>query len=287
MSTQQETICRQAVTEAEIDPAQRPMLHRYCTWPQFHDGPRQSPDPLLKNLGRYPDAVLVAGCQRSGTTMLTRIIAQSAGFRALRLTRDDELDAGLALCGAVDLPANARYCFQTTYLNERYPEYRMLGPGHRLIWVLRNPYSVVYSMVYNWRRFGRNELYESCGLTLAENERQRRVRWPWPIGPSRLERACFSYAAKTAQIKVIRTLVPAQQLLIIDYDELVTEPGKWLPLVFDFVGEPYKDAYASRVRADSIGKANRLSSRERAMIARVAEPVHRECLSLVTRPDSR
>ena len=59
------------------------------------------------------------------------------------LTTDDELDAALALAGLVDLPLERRYCFQTTYLNERYEDYRTLDAGQRLIWVLRNHYSVV------------------------------------------------------------------------------------------------------------------------------------------------
>ena len=85
--------------------------------------------------------------------MLTRLIAGAPGFTRLALTADDELDAALALAGLIDLPVGSRYCFQTTYLNECYADYRMLGPGQRLIWVLRNPYSVVYSMLYNWGRF--------------------------------------------------------------------------------------------------------------------------------------
>ena len=60
--------------------------------------------------------------------MLTRVIAGSSDFRGLALTHDDELDAALALCGEIDLPSGPRYCLQTTYLNERYPEYGSLDP---------------------------------------------------------------------------------------------------------------------------------------------------------------
>lgn len=149
------------VERGDLPPDQRIWLRNFRTWQRFHHGPRQEPGPLTKTLASYPDAVLVAGCQRSGTTMLTRVIARSRAFRGLALTHDDELDAAITLAGYLELPRDKRYCFQTTYLNERYPEYRAMGAGQKLIWVLRNPASVVYSMVYNWKRFALNELYEA------------------------------------------------------------------------------------------------------------------------------
>ena len=58
-----------------IPEAQRAHLRRYATWQDFHSGVRRRSGSLLEGLPRYPDCVLVAGCQRSGTTMLTRLIA--------------------------------------------------------------------------------------------------------------------------------------------------------------------------------------------------------------------
>ncbi len=268
-----------AVTPAEIEIEQRRALRTFRTWRRFHDGPRSEPGPLLSAVGRYPQAVLVAGCQRSGTTMLTRIIARSPGFRYLSLTIDDELDAALALCGQIELPAQARYCFQTTYLNERYFEYKMLSQDHRLVWVLRNPYSVVYSMVHNWKRFALNELYEACYVAAVRGTMRRTL--PWPLGPSSVEKACEAYAAKTAQIMTIRALVPAAQLLVIDYDALVRDPHVWLGRIFALIGAPYQPAYASGIRPDSVEKAARLTSRQQSLIRAIAEPTYRECLKIL------
>jgi hypothetical protein len=272
------------VQPEEIAPEQRAALSRLRTWQRFHRGPRRSSRPLLGELARYPDAVLVAGCQRSGTTMLTRLIARSPGFRGLALTSDDELDAALALAGEIELPAGPRYCLQTTYLNERHPEYELMGPQNRLIWVLRNPRSVVYSMVYNWRRFALNELYASCGLRLAASPRQRHPGRPWPLGPSRIEKACLSYSGKTAQIKAIGPLVGTDRVLVLDYDELVTSPQEWLPRVFAFIGAPYDPSYAAGIRSSSLNKAQRLRDSAMRLIAETAEPVYRDCLGLVTQP---
>lgn len=271
---------RPPIGPRDIAAAERPALRRLGSWKRFHHGPRKQAQALLQRLPRYANCVLVAGCQRSGTTMLTRVIAGARGFRRFALTPDDELDAALILCGEVTLPADARYCFQTTYLNERFGEYRLLQPGQRLIWVLRNPYSVVYSMLYNWRRFALVELYEACAPGARSTDHGWRRRLPWPLGPSLAEKACAAYAGKTAQIRAIRELLAPGQLLVIDYDRLVRAPGEWLPRIFDFIGEPYDPAYARGIRADSLGKAQRMSRRLAALVERVATPVYRDCVPL-------
>jgi len=271
------------ITQSDILTSQRPALRRYRSWRRFHHGPRSEDKPLFRNLSRYGDCVLVAGCQRSGTTILTRIIAGSRGFQRLRLTHDDELDAALILAGHVDVPHDRRYCFQTTYLNERYSEYGMMGPGQRLVWVLRNPYSVVYSMVHNWKRFALNELYETCGVLRAETKRQHRTSMPWPFGPSRVEKACLSYSAKSSQILSIRELLRPEQLLVVDYDEMVQSSDAWLPQIFAFIGEPYEPAYSSSVHAGSVRKADKVSGRVRKLIEEQCSPTYRRCFTLVSR----
>jgi hypothetical protein len=269
------------ITRAAIPENQRIWLSRYRTWQRFHHGVRKPGVPLLKNLSNYPSCVLVAGCQRSGTTMLTRLIAGAVGFSRLSLTTDDELDAALALAGFVDLPKRERYCFQTTYLNERYAEYRSLGPDQRLIWVLRNPYSVVYSMLYNWRRFALNELYEGCGIHSASSARLRRSSLLWPLGPSRIEKACLAYSGKVAQILQIRHLLKPEQLLVIDYDALIASPTDWLPRIFEFAHASFDEASARRVKREPAKKADLLSDRERRQVELLALPMYRECVAMV------
>jgi len=267
-------------TRASVPAAQRVWLDRYGTWQRFHRGVRSPEARLLKNLERYSRCVLVAGCQRSGTTMLTRLIASAPGFTRLSLTADDELDAALALAGFIDLPQVRRYCFQTTYLNECFCEYRALRADQRLIWVIRNPYSVVYSMLHNWRRFGLNELYQGCGMQTATSPRLRRTGLIWPLGPSQIEKACLAYRGKVAQILEIRSLLRPEQLLTVDYDSLIASPQEWLPRIFAFAQAQYDVDYARQIRADSLNKADRLSVRARRLIEQVALPTYRECIGL-------
>jgi hypothetical protein len=269
------------VTRAAIPQTQQHWIDTIGTWPRFHRRLRMPGRPLLTNLAAYPRSVFVAGCQRSGTTMLTRLIAGGTGFARLGLTIDDELDAALALAGLIELPAGRRYCFQTTYLNECFTEYANLRPDQRLIWVLRNPYSVVYSMLYNWRRWALNELYAGCGIPASATGRLRRAWAPWPLGPSRLDKACYAYAGKVAQILSIRQLLPPEQLLVVDYDTLVASPREWLPRIFAFVDAPYDPSFALKIRPEHARKADRLSRRARERIDAIAAPVYRECLALV------
>ena len=270
------------IAASDIPADQCHHLHEYRSWRRFHRGPRSLEKPLLSALPRYGGCVLVAGCQRSGTTMLTRVIAGSRGFQRLQLTHDDELDAALILAGYVSVPGDRRYCFQTTYLNERYFEYASMLPDQRLIWVLRNPHSVVYSMLNNWKRFALNELYESCGASRANSARLRRAGWPWPLGPSRVEKACLSYSAKTAQILAIRELLRVDQLLIVDYDATVRSAGNWLERIFAMIGEPFDPLYASSVHRNSVDKADWMSERTRQMIDELCMPTYRQCLAIAS-----
>jgi hypothetical protein len=209
--------------------------------------------------------------------MLTRVIARSAGFHSLGITRDDELDAALALCGAIDIPVGPRYCFQTTYLNDRFAEYATLGPGQRLVWVVRNPYSVVRSMVYNWRRFALDELFEQCGRPAMEASPLPRPKRRWPFGLRAIEKACWAYVGKSSQLLQLPSIVPPGRLLVVDYDELAREPAVHLPAVFDFVSEPFHASYVETVRGDHGARAGTLSVGERSLVDAIALETYQKC----------
>ncbi len=137
-------------------------------------------------------------------------------------------------------------------------------------------------MVYHWGRFALNELYESSIQQTPELERARQHRLPWPIGLATLERACIAYASKTNQLNSVKKIISADQLMVLDYDELIRAPAEVLRHVFAFVGEAYDDHYASTIRSDTLGKADRLSSRERVLIEDLALPVYVQCKSLLS-----
>jgi hypothetical protein len=243
------------------------------TWPGFARLVRNKPGKLLARLDDYPDAILIAGCQRSGTTMIARIITKSAGMVNYWFGPDDELDAGLILSGYVEHRPVGRYCFQTTYLNECFPEY-LEHNNYRMIWVIRNPHSVVYSMLHNWRNFALNELFNSCAAHLIEDRYKWRYEKLGHWGVPRLLRACYAYNAKSSQILYLRNHLDQGRLQVVDYDDLVKDRSRLLPQIYEFIGLPYRLEYEQAIKASSLGKSKRAGRVEREAVERICMPVY-------------
>ena len=280
METQEDYQSTGIITASDIPSDQRRQLRQYRSWRRFHRGTPSLAKPLLGGLPRYGNCILVVGCQRSDTTMLTRVIAGSRSFQRFRPTHHDELDAELILAVYVNVPNDRRHCFQTTFLNERYADYAAISPYKRLIWVLRNTYSVVHSMLRNWKRFSANELYESCGASRANSRRLNRATLSWQLVPSRIKKACLSYSAKTAQILAIQRQLLVDQLLIVNCDATVRSAPQSLKCTFAFFGEAFNQLYASSVHLSSVCKADRLLEQMRQMIDEICLPISRDRIAL-------
>lgn len=250
------------------------------TWPAFAREVRGTQASLLTRLDDFPDSVLVTGCQRSGGTMLARVITQSEGMVNYWFGKDDELDAALVLSGRVPHQSSGRHCFQTTYLNERYREY-LDHPGHRIVWSLRNPQSVVYSMVYNWRRFALNELFLQCGYGQMDYRDRVRFQRFGLFGIAPIRRAAYAYAGKVAQLFYLREHYPADRLTILEYDQLVRDKARLLHALYQRIDLAYRDDYADPISERSLGKKDRLSANERAVVEDIALPVFERALKLV------
>ncbi len=256
-------------------------------WKQFARRVRSKGCGLLARLDDFPRSVLVTGCQRSGTTMLSRIITQSDGMVNYWFGTDDELDAALILSGAAPHEPRGRYCFQTTYLNECYREYFQHQNGHKVIWVLRNPYSVVYSLLHNWTRFALNELFQACGTPYLDERQRRLYGWFGTWGVSRLHRAVSAYNGKVCQLFELYEGLGPDRVLVVDYDELVRSSETVLPAIYSFIELAYRTDYARAIHAKSLRKADRLSSRERRLIEAHCVPVYeraRKLVALFSRP---
>lgn len=252
---------------------------RSYTWPRFASEIRDT-RPLLSELERYRRSILVAGCQRSGTTALARVLMSVPGLKsAPALTCDDELDAALVLSGAAPYAASGRHCFQTTYLNQSFYEYLTMGSEHRLIWVVRDPVSVVHSMLTNWSAFALTELFEACGATaLPEALRRRYLRWG-AISIPALLRACYAYAGKTEQAILLSRQLGGR-MRVVDYAPLVSDRGSTLRDLFEFLELDYLPVYASGLHGGSLSKAKGLSERERMTVERICTSTYERVRSL-------
>ena len=234
----------------------------------------------MGRLAEFPDSVLVTGCQRSGGTMLSRLITNSAGMVSYCSGGDCELDAALLLSGQLPHEPRGRYCFQTTYLNERFSEY-FEHPEHYVIWLLRNPHSVVYSMVYNWKRFALNELFLQCGY--AEMDYRDRVRFQrfGLLGIPPLRRAAYSFNGKVSQLFKLREGYTEERLIVLEYDHLIQEKERVLPTLYERIHLEYDAKYATPISERSLSKKNCLRDKERELVNTLCMPIYNTALTLV------
>ncbi len=241
------------------------------TWRRFRQLVSGEGCHLLKELDKFPDSVLVTGCQRSGTTMLSRIITQSEGMVCYYFGADDELDAALILAGLVDHTPRGRYCFQTTYLDQHYREYYEHVGGYKMVWVLRNPYSTIYSLLYNWPSQALDNMFCNFVAPSLTGVEQWQYRLLGRQGFSRVKRAAMIYNRKIAQLLELRPSLGAGNVLVVDYDELVKRKTELLPAIYEFIDLAYKQSYAEKIHAKSLEKANNLSGRETAVIQKLCQ----------------
>jgi hypothetical protein len=94
--------------------------------------------------------------------------------------------------------------------------------------------------------------------------------------------ACCSYAAKVSQVMSLRQWLPAERLLVVDYDELVLDKYHALHRLYGFIGEPWQPGYADALHADSLHKAERIGPAQRALIEELCLPVYRQARRLLS-----
>jgi hypothetical protein len=252
------------------------------SWQSFARDVRGKQEKLLVRLSEFEDSILVTGCQRSGGTMLSRVFTNSEGMRNYWFGKDDELDAALILSGKVHHVVQGRYCFQTTYINERWNEYFDHLSRYRMVWCLRNPYSVVYSMVYNWKTFALNELFLSCGFSHMNYE--DRVRFQrfglWRI--PKIRRGAYAYAGKVSQLLSLHSRLPSEVLNVVEYDDLVKNKTRLLPLLYNRLSLQFRSSDAESISERSLGKKEKLSNTEKGEVNALCEGIFENARSLTT-----
>lgn len=249
--------------------------HEITTWRKFAHEVRGKQSRLLTRLGDFKNSILVTGCQRSGSTMLSQIITQSDGIVNYKFGKDSELDAALILSGRIPQSNLGRYCFQTTYLNECYHEY-FDHPENHIIWVIRNPYSVVYSMLYNWKDFALNELFIQCGYAHMDCRDRIRFQRFGMFGIPRIRRAAYAYKGKISQLCELRYGHSEKLFSVVEYDDLICNKMRIFPLIYDRIGLIYREEYTNSIRKESLSKKDKLSYQERSSIDDICMQVYQD-----------
>lgn len=206
--------------------------------------------------------------------MLARIIVQSEGMTNYWFSPDDELDAALILSGYVDHIPLGRYCFQTTYLNDRYREILEHRNGHRIVWVLRNPWSVAYSMLYNWASEPLRELFMSCGAPVLKGIDKLIFGFVGARGIPLIRQAGWSYYGKLLQLLELSASLRRNEMLVVDYDYLVTEPNTVLSKLYDFIALKYDPEYAEPIHSGSLTKMTKFSALQTASVTGICGSIY-------------
>lgn len=269
-----------------LDLVKRPYrLHVHgIDWRWFALSIRSRGCNLLDAANGFERPIFVSGCQRSGTTLLRSLIALSPDIAGSHQGRDEELAGAYVLCGKRAPRVRGRYCFQTTYINECYREYETVRSGFQLVWVLRGPQSVVYSMVYNWARYALNELFSSCGVgQLGESElREFQRRGLGAFSP--IERACYAYVGKCRQLIELTQSLDGERVTVVAYEEILEDPQGVMCQLADFLSiVPPRDSAYPLIDPTTIGKATQLTASERATVDRICGSVFEDCLALPVR----
>lgn len=194
---------------------------RISSWSDFYGA--FADRRLLARLDDYPDALLIAGCDWSATTAITRLFKRLPCFADSSWGHDDELDGALLLANGTDETTASRHCFQTTYLRERYREY-FAHERFKLVWIVREPRSAVRSLLAQRER----TLPPRTALGLAGKSVSGQ-------GASRLEKACAAYLASIRPTWELKERL-GERVAIVDYDELAADRNRLLPALCRFAG---------------------------------------------------
>jgi len=258
------------------DPSSEPTLP---DWLRFFSNVDEQ--GLLSRLDAFPGAILIGGCQRSGTTALAEVVAESDGMvRYWSTPGIAELTAARILAGIEPCEPEGRYCFQTTYLGQHI-DYYSLSEAFQVIWMIRNPYSTVRSLVYNWPAAALSEVFSRAVVPTLPRRKWWERRW---TAMTQLEKACLHYRSKLEQMLRLFELRTENKLLAVDYDDLVLHADQRLPVIYEFVGLPYRLDYARRLHPRSLQKQDDLTPVERRAIEGICGPIYRRARRLAVPP---
>jgi hypothetical protein len=233
--------------------------------------------PLLARLDEFEDCLLVAGCAGAGTTAIARLLKRTDGIVDHGFGHDDELDGALLLAGQVERFDDGRHCFQTTYLEERFHEY-FEHHDFRLIWILREPCSVVGAMQNSWKRSALDRLLPAGGGRPYPETLPRTVAGM----ASRLDRACAAYTECVRRTFEIAARL-GRRAAIVDYDDLAARRSRLLPELCGFAGTRFDRRLLSHLHGKSVHKGHAgLAPWEEARIAELALPAYRLARALCT-----
>jgi hypothetical protein len=201
------------------------------TWSGLYDRIIRSVSPghLFDRLaGDGRRFVLVTGCQRSGTSWLRKVLAETL----LHAAAPKELDVCNFLVNGHALPTleASVVVLQTTFANIYADSFARLPPNVSVVLMARNPYSVCRSLVYNWDSLS-VEYAHRCGETSGGSD--------FDSDDGRWQAASAIYRQSMRAGLRIVTERPAHTRLLV-YDEFVHDLWAGLSQLALLLGHPFK-----------------------------------------------
>ena len=171
-------------------------------------------------------SILVLGCQRSGTTWINLLLGKMIN-RLLALDENQSFDFlfdGLRLDSHL---GHHTYTLQTTFLVSERASYLSIPVDTLCIFVLRNPFSVCWSLLYHFSAFD-----------TVWHARQRRfdpaLVEHFGMNPSKLEKAMCLYLDSLHTARFLLEHSPGKTI-IVDYDQLVLHCAESVEQIFRLI----------------------------------------------------
>jgi hypothetical protein len=195
-------------------------------WSTFEREFREPGKRLLKGLSQFKRCVLVSGCQRSGTTLLTKVLSSGQTF-----TREHQ--ASLILAGALPYKGNSKCpVLQSTYVNEAWNEY-LEHDNFKLVWVIRDPFRTIYSMMFNWNLDSIHRFLRYSGYRKDEG--------------NILESCCTIYNIKAMQLMHLKREL-GDRVIPVRYESVVNNKEVIVPKLYEKTGLKFNKGALNIVR---------------------------------------
>ena len=136
-------------------------------------------------------------------------------------------------------------------------------------------------MLNNWPKYALREIFDNCvrpNLGMMD----RLKEWAWDEeGYPLIKKAAHSYNARTSQVFELREHFSDDQMMVIDYDDFVSNKDVRLPQIYKFIDLPYHAEYAEQIHQKSKNKKNQFSAEDAALVEKICMPVYQKAKMLV------
>lgn len=224
--------------------------------------------------------IFVLGCQRSGTTMLENVLEQISKFsvygegskKAMRVDayyrfRDEETIRGL-----ISRDRKRFILFRPLNDAQYTDRYLKLYPNSKAIWIYRRYPDTINSAVKKWGEIQKNIIIWIRNEAGKEKLMTEVEHLLYSIYSERIHPETLAVISKIAndsmtkeegaaliwyirnQIYFDLNLQQNNKVLLVKYEDAVTEPETNFKRIFEFIGIKTRKTYADNIFSSSIGK---------------------------------